>query len=156
MLKDIRLFDKEYKNIFPSTLKCMVFSGSRHHNTELVYEMVVRIIKHLESKYNRSIRYYVGDARGLDSIVRTVLTAEKVEPERVKVFFADWDKHGKYAGLERNTRMLKVAILDANNNTFDVFLSAFPLPTSRGTNHCILAAMDLGVGHKSFVLPLPI
>lgn len=75
-----------------------------------------------------------GGARGADTIVGQV-AAEMGVP--VKVFKADWDRHGKAAGPIRNKQMLDESKPDA--------VLAFPLGESKGTWHMIRIAKNAGV-----------
>jgi hypothetical protein len=74
-----------------------------------------------------------GAARGLDSLVDS-LAAEfnaRTEPHP-----ADWDNHGKRAGIMRNAEMAEAGA--------DLCI-AFPMPSSRGTWDMIRRAADAGI-----------
>lgn len=65
--------------------------------------------------------------------------AERLAEEgglRVERHPADWAKHGKAAGPIRNQHMVDLGA--------DICI-AFPLPTSRGTKHCMEAGRRAGI-----------
>ncbi len=65
----------------------------------------------LESKLNeilshRNFKILVGEAKGVDSLVRRYAKEYNIE---YQVFKADWDTHGKSAGHKRNKAMVDLA-----------------------------------------------
>jgi len=92
----------------------------------------------LAEEYKPGMTVVHGGARGADTLagewVKRMQTlgyqvVEEVHP-------ADWDRHGKAAGLIRNQRMV--------DRGADVCL-AFPLGRSPGTRHCMKAARKAGI-----------
>ena len=80
----------------------------------------------------------VGDAKGVDA------TAAKLWMEaglRVEVFKADWEEHGKKAGMLRNIIMLKSGV---------DYGYGFCKNNSRGTSGMLKAASELGVPFERF------
>jgi hypothetical protein len=49
---------------------------------------------------------------------------------------ADWDQHGKAAGMIRNSEMVKLGADECQ---------AFPIPSSRGTIDCLTKAIKAGI-----------
>jgi hypothetical protein len=102
---------------------------------------------------------YVGDAKGVDKMVRDRLAwveGEVVTYNRVQlhVFKADWDRWGKTAGIIRNSDMLTVAneagggIVVAFHASRDHYLDLHRQREGKagksGTNHCANLAKRLG------------
>lgn len=110
------------------TIKVIV-AGSRNFNDyELLRNTLDGFIAGLSEI--EDITIVSGTARGADML------GEKYAAERglmIKRFPADWDKYGKYAGIERNKRMAAEA--DA--------LVAFNMNTP-GTNHMIREMKAMG------------
>lgn len=65
-----------------------------------------RVFKKLDAMHERQkiTRLIAGDARGADSLALEWARSRRVRRTR---FIAHWDKHGKPAGLFRNSRMLR-------------------------------------------------
>lgn len=74
-----------------------------------------------------------GGARGADTMAHAAAESMGMETE---VHPADWDKHGKAAGVIRNQHMVNLGA--------DICL-AFPVGESRGTRHCMGAAHKAGI-----------
>lgn len=74
---------------------------------------------------------FVGDADGLDRLVRTFCKHLNIP---YTVFKADWGEHGRAAGPIRNKEMLQSG---AN------ILIAFP--GGKGTENCVKQAKELGI-----------
>lgn len=105
----------------------VLITGSRNFtNTKLMYNA-------LSSIQNNGITLVHGGCRGADKI------AEKIGKElgfQIEEHLANWDKHGKSAGMIRNVEML--------NSGIDLVL-AFPTKESRGTIHCIKEAVGKNI-----------
>lgn len=80
-----------------------------------------------------------GGARGADTLAREWAREAGVSCITIP---ADWDRWGKGAGAKRNILMLE--------QYPEALVLAFPLPQSKGTWHCIRAAMQRG--HKVMVV----
>jgi len=86
------------------------------------------IWKHLNLAINKNdiTEVLIGDCKGVDSITKSLM--EKYYTKiPVRVFKADWNKHGKAAGPIRNAEMMAEG---------DILL-AFPTSDSKGTRNCI-------------------
>lgn len=75
-----------------------------------------------------------GGAKGADRIAGEWAQRASVH---VQVYRADWEQFGKGAGTLRNLQMLEAHP--------DAMVVGFPLPASKGTVHCLLAARKLGM-----------
>ncbi len=80
-----------------------------------------------------------GGARGVDTVAAFSVPALMLERHP-----ADWQTHGKRAGVLRNLHMVELGA--------DVCL-AFPRRSSVGTWHCIRAAADAGIPVRIYPLP---
>ena len=74
-----------------------------------------------------------GGAKGADRIAGRLAYEWGMN---VEVYPADWDKHGRAAGVIRNQQMVDLGA--------DICL-AFPLGESRGTRHCMRIAEKAGI-----------
>lgn len=84
------------------------------------------------------VRVLHGDARGADRLARDVAAFYGYD---VRAFPADWETHGKRAGILRNLAML--------DEKPDLVL-AFQVNESRGTQHTIDEARRRGIHVKVF------
>ena len=78
----------------------VLICGSRDYTD---YETFSKIAQQILKEYS-SIEIISGGARGADAL------AERFAKEysyKIQVFPADWDKHGKKAGMIRNNQMIK-------------------------------------------------
>jgi len=91
-----------YKNI--------AFSGWRNFHD---YDLLDKVIKDHIEKFGMFDTVHVGDAKGLDELVRNWASHHSIE---YNVYYADWKKLGSSAGPIRNKKMLENA----------EFLIAFP------------------------------
>lgn len=89
--------------------------------------------KQRELAAGRSMVVVQGGARGADRIASQWARRNGAKTE---CHVADWQKHGSRAGIIRNQNMV--------DRGADVCL-AFPLGESRGTRHCMEAAMAAGI-----------
>lgn len=78
---------------------------------------------------NPNILFVVGCAKGLDAIVREYAKNKNYE---MHVEYADWDTHGKAAGIIRNGEMVKFC---ANKNA--VVFAFRTDGVSKGTDDCM-------------------
>lgn len=99
----------------------VAFTGGRHYSNRKLVELIVDSLG--------SVHCLVGDASGLDALVRD----QYWPADEITVFHANWECHGKAAGPIRNREMLQEADL----------LIAFP--GGRGTADCIRQAKELGI-----------
>ncbi len=80
-----------------------------------------------------------GGARGADSLAGEwvrLMRGRGLEDVEAEVHRAEWDRHGKIAGLIRNQKMVDLGA--------DICL-AFPRGASRGTRDCIMRAENAGI-----------
>ena len=75
-----------------------------------------------------------GGARGVDTLAEQAALIFKIP---VRMFLADWDRHGRAAGVIRNREMLEVGQPDLVVAMWD--------GTSRGTANMIELAREAGV-----------
>lgn len=78
----------------------VLICGSRNFTN---YDIFSRVVSHILKDYT-AIEIISGGAKGADSL------AEQYAKEygyKNKIFPADWDKHGKKAGMIRNAEMIK-------------------------------------------------
>lgn len=117
----------------------LVVSGTRQALSDEQNQFVTQTIK----AFNVEL-IIVGCAKGVDELVRRRFV-------NTKVFKADWDRFGNFAGNLRNLEMLKFA--QELGEPFE--LVAFPIATSKGTKHCIEAAKKMGVKVHEHTLSMP-
>jgi len=120
-----------------------VFTGSRHELTEGADNLLKNAVKLVRQ---RGASLYVGDANGVDALVRAQGPAV--------VFEADWRNFGKGAGPRRNKEMLTAALAAVGGNPLLVKLYAFPATDSRGTWDCVKTAALMGIA--SYVTPIKV
>ena len=91
-----------------------------------------------------------GGARGIDSAARTWARNHRTRWE-ITVFPADWEQHGKAAGMIRNREMAEFC----KNSGRPTFVLAFPHATleSRGTRGMIKICRELGLPVTEFPVP---
>jgi hypothetical protein len=106
-------------------MRTVVVTGSRDWDNERVINKALSMF-HENSRIDLLVE---GGARGADTLCRKWAEANGVES---KTYPANWKAFGNYAGTKRNCQML-----DAHPGAHVI---AFPLPTSKGTMHCMLAA----------------
>lgn len=109
------------------SLKVIIAGGRDFDNYELLETYCDKIL--INSK---RVEIISGGAKGADFL------GEKYANERrfqLSVFNADWNTHGKYAGIERNKRMAHSATA----------LIAFWDGKSKGTKHMIEYAKQIGL-----------
>lgn len=103
----------------------VIIAGSRSFND---FDLLEKKLRYLE---DQKVEVVSGNARGADRL------GEKwaaLNDKNMRLFPADWEKHGKAAGFIRNRQMAKYA--DE--------LVAFWDGKSKGTKHMIDAAMENG------------
>lgn len=106
--------------------KILIVTGSR--DQDLIDKQY--ILKTLEPHFKWANRVFVGDASGVDSIVKQHCFANDID---VSVFLANWSRYNKSAGPMRNKQMVD----DAMQLSSNIRVVAFPRPNSIGTKHCI-------------------
>ena len=112
----------------------VIIAGGRDFND---WDKLVEICDKAFKDY-QSIEIVSGNANGADKL------GERYANERghqIKLFPADWDKHGKSAGYRRNAEMANYAGA----------LLAFWDGTSKGTAHMINLAKERGL--KILIVP---
>lgn len=105
-----------------------VSGGREYANEEHVWE----VLDNAHEIYG-NFTLHVGDAAGADEHARNWALFRNVD---MRIYHAEWSKYGKAAGPIRNREMVKNADM----------LYAFP--GGRGTNDCISAAIEAGIGVK--------
>lgn len=108
-------------------MRVLICGGREYNDTEKMYEFLDRIHKDLQIT-----TVIEGDARGADRIAG--FWARKNKIDNVK-FPADWDAHGRAAGIIRNKQMLEEGAPD--------LVIAFP--GGRGTANMVFIAKEAGV-----------
>lgn len=112
----------------------LVVSGTRQ---DLAAEDIYRIQQAIK-QWGESLQieglYHGGCPTGVDAL------ANRVRGVPIKVFPADWQKHGKAAGPMRNREMLRAAAEHKGS-----VLLAFPKGRSPGTRGAIQLAMQMGI-----------
>lgn len=121
-----------------------VFSGTRRELDDASEALVRSSVKLV---VGRGARIYVGDAKGVDALVR-----ETMPYEGSRVFKADWDAYGKGGGPKRNLAMLEAALKAVGGDTKLVRVYAFPCSLSSGTFDCVKRAAKMGIA--SYVSPV--
>jgi predicted Rossmann-fold nucleotide-binding protein len=110
----------------------VIFSGSREFkDREPVRGTLVALMKRVETPGELVVVH--GAARGLDTIAGE---EAKNLGATVESHPADWDQHGKAAGLMRNSHMVELGA--------DLVV-AFPLPGGSGTRDCMKKASKSGI-----------
>lgn len=120
----------------PNPTHRLLVCGSRNFNS---YETVEYIIKSFLTKYNIEC-IIEGEARGADTFGRMV--GEKFNIPVVKCH-ANWDIHGKSAGIIRNQQML---------DEEPTYILAFSddIYNSNGTKHMISISKNAGIQGRLF------
>ncbi len=101
----------------------VVFTGSRHVDDIKVVRDSLRLAWEMMGPITE---LHEGGARGADTYARTIMEDAGI---KVHTWLADWEKHGKGAGLIRNTEMVRLAHPD--------YGVAVWVDGSTGTKHCI-------------------
>lgn len=113
--------------------KTIIVTGSRAHtDIDLIWGK-------LEQYVEPQTVIVQGGAKGADRIGQAYADANALHSV---TFYADWNTHGKAAGMIRNREML-----DAYP---EALVLAFPLGESRGTRGCIAEARKRGITVKVF------
>jgi hypothetical protein len=111
----------------------VAFSGSREYQNR---GLVLRVLERLLQQHGDDLFVHVGDARGLDAMVR--VWCQGTLPQRsFKVHNAHWRRLGPVAGHERNGRVVQHAAV-----LFAFFDSSGITP---GTADAVGQALDLGI-----------
>ncbi len=104
----------------------------------------------IEGRQSVPLQVRVGDAEGVDAIVRTFIAG--MDASLMTVYFADWTTQGKAAGAIRNKRMLLGDdVFDPSPKVPTDLLVAFPQPgrifstKGSGTWNCIGQAQYRGI-----------
>jgi len=111
----------------------VAFSGSRGYNNRA---LVHRVLERLLAQHGDDLFVHVGDARGLDAMVR--VWCQGTLPQRsFKVHIAHWRRLGPSAGHERNGRVVQHAAV-----LFAFFDSSGVTP---GTADAVGQALERGI-----------
>lgn len=116
----------------------VVFTGDRTYL--LSYLDIVRYeLYRLARYYGSELCIHVGDAAGVDQIVRSECFDNAI---RYKKYEADWINYGKAAGPIRNARMLNLGAIGL------VIAVHEDISKSKGTKNCLKQAKNLGIPTK--------
>lgn len=115
----------------------LVITGPRHwcHSARFVHDQ----LDHIRSG---ALRFYAGDARGVDAIGLDWARTADVPCSR---FVAEWTRYGRGAGVRRSAEMLDAALAAHADHSDAVLLIAFVnagVPLSAGTSHTVRLAHD--------------
>lgn len=113
-----------------------IFCGSRDFDDRTIIETLVHGVSSVATLRGRPFIMVEGEARGAD--IRSREEAEQIGVYVVKVP-ADWDRHGKAAGVIRNIKMLEEYQPDL------VIAFSDDVRNSRGTRHMCSIAKKAGV-----------
>jgi hypothetical protein len=102
----------------------VIFTGSRRYDDIM---KVNEVFDYLMGRYGEELFIKVGDAPGLDALVRHVWGVEDIFWKRGKIFYADWERYGNGAGPIRNHEMVDSGADEC---------IAFPDDESKGTKDC--------------------
>ena len=116
-----------------SMRSAILVTGSRG---PLWVEQDALVCERLTEFYTPGDRFVVGDAKGVDALVRCWCLERFIPYE---VFEADWAQYGKRAGPVRNGLMV-ARMLTLRNEGRALRCLAFPGPKSVGTYDCIRQA----------------
>ena len=110
-------------------MKLLVTGSRKWRNVDLLNEVLdeLNAAQHIELLIE-------GEAPGADQMARAWAERHHI---RVKAYPADWQRHGRSAGVLRNQQML----VDGRPD----YVVAFPLRDSRGTWDMVNQAMAAGV-----------
>jgi len=113
----------------------IAISGSRNWTNR---EFIRSLLLGLKARTGEIL---VGDARGVDAITRNLCEELKIP---FRVFYADWDNLGKYAGVHRNSEML--------DQQPDLLIAIHEdMTKSKGTRNMIKQASERGIEVKLFI-----
>jgi YspA, cpYpsA-related SLOG family len=110
----------------------ILVSGSRIFDEEPLLFSVLDDLHAIDAEYG-PVTIIHGGARGADNIAARWAYNNK---QKTEVYYPDWNKYGKAAGILRNKDMLDTGV--------DVVV-AFPRGAARGTKHMIKIAEEAGV-----------
>jgi len=110
----------------------IIGSGSRDWRD---YKPIRTVMQKIIARHGIDFTYYHGNQKGFDQISAYQLRYLNHKYIDIVAFPADWDIHGKAAGMIRNRQMLAEALLNALPH--EILLVAMPLETSIGTHGMI-------------------
>lgn len=113
-----------------------LFCGSRNFDDRTIIEVLVHGVESVARLRGRPLLIVEGEARGADTLSRVEAEAIGIEVARVP---ADWDKHGRKAGILRNIEMLETYRPEI------VIAFSDDIENSRGTKHMATIAKRAGV-----------
>ncbi len=122
-----------------------LFSGSRDFHD---YQVFQKCLNDKNIVLTFSDKVIVGDAKGLDSMVREYCEKHSIP---YQVFKADWNKYGNSAGPIRNQAMIDSIPQESKNAVRGLF---FIHPSSKGTVHCYNAFKKVFSENNCFVFHL--
>lgn len=113
-----------------------IFCGSRDFDDRTIIETLIHGVSSVATLRGRPAVIIEGEARGADILSR--IEAENIGLEVVRCP-ADWDTHGRKAGVLRNIQMLREHRPDL------VVCFSDDIENSRGTRHMATIAKQAGV-----------
>lgn len=111
--------------------------GSRD-TYDLDEEILSILRKEIVPYLNENPTIVSGGARGIDTLAEVIADEFNLEKD---IFLADWDTHGKKAGILRNIEMI-------NSNITVAFI--FWDGVSKGTEHGLKEIQKLGISYHLF------
>lgn len=117
----------------------ILITGSRDHND---LRLIEKEILNEIGNYQDEVFIIHGAAKGADTIADTLA---KAYGWTLMIFPANWKRFGAAAGPRRNELMLDTAKPDV--------VLAFPLSNSKGTHHCVNAALKRNIRVKVIISP---
>lgn len=107
--------------------KIVIVTGGRN------YQDKERVFRALDCE--RPMLVVTGGAKGADELAGRWVEQQGNPDVELRVYFADWETHGRAAGPKRNRRMLLAHP--------EAIVLAFP--GGRGTANCVQQARELGM-----------
>ena len=108
--------------------KTIAIVGSRNFNNQKYFNLALESI---QNQIKNVTHFVSGGAKGADLMGQKWAEQKGLE---IKIFYPDWNKHGRAAGVIRNTDIVKNS---------DIII-AFPSKQGRGTQDSIRKATKLG------------
>ncbi|MCA9780165.1 MAG: hypothetical protein KC800_25740 [Candidatus Eremiobacteraeota bacterium] len=126
----------------------ILVTGTRYAHVENLADIDRAISGEMDSKRYDSIEIVVGDADGVDALVRRWFHGAPVIQQPRTGWRADWDTHGKKAGPIRNQLMIDYVRENFETRASDdAIVVGFPASNykSNGTKGCLKAAKTAGL-----------
>jgi hypothetical protein len=125
-------------------MKILICGGRNFSNYEYLMGAVDRYIKTSEEDFpDNEIEIVSGGARGADTLAERYAKEKNL---KLKVFPADWNAHGKKAGILRNEEMAHYLAVSADRCEVIAFWDG----SSRGTANMISTAKEFGLAFSIY------